>query len=177
MPETLGNTRERVSCTVQGISSQEIWRNWVAAGQRGGDVAHGSPPKSTPTLMVPARFIEWRHVLPVAHLRRSCGGSNRAFACSGVDVMAPGYHHPAARVLEPVRTPDRLLDHSAVPGLRDRRRTVLLRHSRSRRHLLVCRRSGIASMHLASSPHQCAPQANAYCERLIGTMRRECFIG
>src|SRR5712691_7042680 len=68
------------------------------------------------------------------------------------------------------------MDHPAVPRDCSGRSTATLCDSRPRLHLFVTVDGAVAAMGLTvlKTPVRC-PKANAFCERLIGTIRRECL--
>jgi hypothetical protein len=74
------------------------------------------------------------------------------------------------------RAPHRRVDHSAVPRVYGVRSLVSIRHPRSRYDFLSPPGFRIAGfgVRVLKTPVR-APTANAYCERLVGTIRRECL--
>jgi putative transposase len=112
-----------------------------------------------------------RAVLACDFRRHGDGDVPRALHLRGL-----GSGHSPDPALERNRPSDGGVDDPAVPNGGVGRSTTSIRRARPRQHLLRgCRSDDRGNGVTVLKTPVRAPQANAFCERLIGTIRRECL--
>src|SRR5712691_9942525 len=119
------------------------------------------------------------------HLRaQPCGGDARlrflrdhhGEVSHAVRLCGPGRRYASDRALERDGAPDGRLDRATVPCVCPRRSTATLAHHDRDSIYSAAAHDAVGAMGLTvlKTPVRC-PQANAFCERLIGSIRRECL--